>query len=92
MRPAPALGGMRFFKPGVQRIINVVVIGTVVGAFVLPVTWGYRQRQEARTWHEIVCAYRLREAVRRTNFMLAVKDEENACATLARLGLDVAAP
>ena len=31
-------------------------------------------------------------AVRRTNFMLAVKDGENACATLARLGLDVAAP
>ena len=30
MQPAPALGGMRFFKPGVQRIINVVVIGTVV--------------------------------------------------------------
>jgi hypothetical protein len=92
MQPAPALGGMRFFKPGVQRIINAVVIGTVVGALVLPVTWGYRQRQEARTWHEAACAYRLREAARRTNFMLAVKDGENACATLARLGLDGAAP
>jgi hypothetical protein len=92
MRPAPALGGMRFFKPEVQRIINVVVIGTVVGAFALPVAWGYRQRQEARTWHETACAYRLREAVRRTNFMLAVKNGEEACATLARLGLDVAAP
>ena len=92
MQPAPALSGMRFFKPRVQRIINVVVIGTVVGAFVLPVTWGYRQRQEARTWHETACAFRLREVVRRTNFMLAGTDGENACATLARLGLDVAAP
>ena len=92
MQPAPATGGMRFFKPGVQRIINVVVIGTVVGALALPLSWGYRQRQEARTWRETACAYRLREAVRRTNFMLAVKDGENACATLARLGVDVAAP
>jgi hypothetical protein len=83
---------MRFFRPEVQRIINVVVIGTMVGAFVLPVTWGYRQQQQARTWHETACAYRLREAVRRTNFMLAVKGGEDACATLARLGLDVGAP
>lgn len=90
MRSAPALGEMRFFRPEVQRIINVVVIGTVVGLVALPVTWGYRQRQEARAWHETACAYRLREAVRRTNFMLAVQDGEEACATLARLGLDIA--
>jgi hypothetical protein len=51
MQPASALSGMRFFKPGVQRI-NVAMVGTV----------------------------------------LAVKDGENACATLARLGLDVATP
>jgi hypothetical protein len=85
---------MRFFRPEVQRIINMVVIGAVVGAFALPLTWGYRQRQEARTWRETACAYRLREVVRRTNSMLAVavKDGEDACATLARLGLDVATP
>jgi hypothetical protein len=85
---------MRFFRPQVQRLINTVAIITVVGAFVLPLTWGYRQHQEARTWRELACAYRLREVVRRTNSMLdaPVKDREDACATLARLGLDVADP
>lgn len=85
---------MRFFRPQVQRVINVVVVGTVIGAFAFPVTWGYRQHQEARTWRETACVYRLREVARRTNAMLAIagKDGEDACATLARLGLDVAGP
>jgi len=32
MQPAPAVGRMLVFKPGVQRITNGVVIGTVAGA------------------------------------------------------------
>jgi hypothetical protein len=85
---------MRFFRPQVQRIINMVAIGTVIGAFALPLTWGYRQHHEARTWRETACAYRLREIARQTSSMLVVpvKDREEACATLARLGLDVAGP
>jgi hypothetical protein len=81
---------MRFFKPEVQRIINVVVVGAMAGAFLLPVAWGYRRGQEARAWRETACAYRLREAVRRTNSMLTVGSGADPCATLARLGLDVA--
>jgi hypothetical protein len=81
---------MRFFEPEVQRIINLVAIGVAVGAFVFPVTWAYRQTQEVRAWRETACAYRLREAVRRTNPMLAVGyGHDDACATLDRLGLDV---
>lgn len=81
---------MRFFKPGVQRVINLVVAGAAVGAFVLPVTWAYRQAREARLWHETACVYRLREAARRTNFMLAARYADDPCGTLGRLGLDVA--
>ena len=81
---------MRLFRPEVQRIINPVVMGAAVGAFVLPVSWGYRKGQEARAWRETACAYRLREAVRRTNGMLtAGAGETDPCATLSRLGLDV---
>ena len=85
---------MRFFRAEVQRIINMAVIGAVVGGLALPLSWGYRQRQEARTWREIACAYRLRDVVRGTNSLLAVavKDGAAACATLARLGIDVAPP
>ncbi len=81
---------MRFFKPEVQRVINVVAIGAAVGAVLLPVTWGYRRGQEARAWRETACAYRLREAVRQTNSMLTVGSGADACATLSRLGLDIA--
>jgi hypothetical protein len=85
---------MRFFRPEVQRIINMMVIGAVVGALALPITWGYRQRQEARTWRETACAYRLREVIRRTNSMVTVtvRDGADACVALARLGLDVTTP
>jgi hypothetical protein len=81
---------MRFFKPGVQRVINLVVAGAAVCAFVLPVTWGYRQARDARHWHETACAYRLREAARQTNFLLPGRYGDDPCGTLARLGLDVA--
>jgi hypothetical protein len=85
---------MRFFRPAVQRILNTVMIGAVVGAFAVPLAWGYRLRQEARGWRQTACAYRLREVVQRPDSMraVAVKDGEDACATLTRLGLDVAAP
>jgi len=82
---------MRFFRPQVQRVINMVGIVTVIGAFALPLTWGYRQHHEARTWRETACAYRLKEVARQTNSLLVVP-REDACATLARLGLDVAGP
>jgi len=51
---------MRFFRPGVQRIINLVVACAAVCALVLPVTWAYRQAREAHLWRETACAYRLR--------------------------------
>jgi hypothetical protein len=81
---------MRFFKAGVQRVINVVVGGVVVCTFVLPVTWGYRRAREAHHWHETAWVYRLREAARRTNFLVADRYGDDPCGTLARLGLDVA--
>ena len=51
---------MRFFRPGVQRIIKLVVAGAAVCALVLPVTWAYRQAREAHLWRKTACAYLLR--------------------------------
>jgi hypothetical protein len=81
---------MRFFKPGVQRVINLVVAAAAVCALVLPVTWAYRQGQEARLWRETACAYRLREAARPTNFALAVRYGDDPCATRGRQGQGLA--
>ena len=80
---------MRFFKPGVQRVINLVMAGAAVCALVLPMTWAYRQAREARLWRETACLYRLREAAPRTNLMLAARYGDGPCGTLGRLGLDV---
>jgi hypothetical protein len=81
---------MRFFRPEVERVVRVVVIGVAVGALLLPLTWAYQHRRAARAWRETACTYRLREAVRLTNAMLTVKSGDDACATLSRLGLEVA--
>ena len=80
---------MRFFKPGVQRVINLVMAGAAVCAFVLPITWAYRQAQEARLWREKACAYRLREAARPTHFVLAARYGDDPCTTRGRHGLGV---
>jgi hypothetical protein len=79
---------MRFFRPGVQRIINLMVAGAAVCALVLPVTWAYRQAREAHLWRETACAYRQREAAGRTNVMLSVGfRDDDPCGTPRRQGL-----
>jgi len=76
---------MRFFRPGVQRIISFVVAGVALCAVVLPATWAYRQAQEARLWRETACAFRLREAAGRTNVMLSVAyGDDDPCGTPRR--------
>lgn len=84
---------MRVFWPEVERVITVVLVGAVVGAFALALAWGYRQHAEARTWRAAACTYRLREVVRQTNSLLVVTPKDGAdCATLARLGFTVGVP
>jgi hypothetical protein len=79
---------MRFFRPGVQRIINLMLTGAAVCALVVPATWAYRQALEARRWRETACAYRSREAAGRTNVVLSVEyEDDDPCGTPRRPGL-----
>ena len=79
---------MRFFIPELERALIVIAVLALIGAIVLPIGWGYEQRQQARTWQETACAYRLRELARGTNFLVSIDRRGNACAALGQLGLD----
>jgi len=77
-----------FFRPELERALQVVAAIALVGAIVLPVGWGYEQRQQARTWQETACAYRLREVARETNLLVGGDRRANPCALLRGLGLE----
>src|SRR5439155_20392211 len=66
----PPDAGLRmtgFFRPELERALRVAAVLVLVGAIVVPVRWGYEQRQQARTWQQTACSYRLREVTRATN-------------------------
>ena len=52
---------MRFFRPEVEAVLRMLGTGIVVGLIVLPMTWAYQQRQQARAWQSVACTYRMRE-------------------------------
>lgn len=79
----------RFFRPEVERTLGVMAGVALIAAIVFPVGWGYGQRQQARTWHETACAYRLREVVRETSLPVSGDRRANACTVLRDLGLDI---
>jgi len=78
-----------FFRPELERALQVVAAIALVGAIVLPVGWGYEQRQQARTWQETACAYRLRDVTRGTSLIATIERRGNACAALRELGFDI---
>jgi hypothetical protein len=80
---------MRIFIPALQRTLRAMAITALIGAIVVPVGWGYEQRQQARTWQETACAYRLREVTRGTSLIATIERRSNACAALRELGVDI---
>ena len=80
-----------FFRPDLERALQVAAVLALVGAILVPVGWGYEQRQQARTWQRTACAYRLREVARETNSLVGGERRGDACAVLRQLGLEVAA-
>ena len=80
---------MRVFIPGLERTLRVISVIALIGAIVVPVGWGYAQRQQARTWQETACAYRLREVTRGTTLIATIERRGNACAALHELGFDI---
>jgi len=82
---------MRFFRHEVEVTLKMLGVVTLIGLIVLPVAWGYEQRRQARTWQNVACAYRIKEVARSVPFVATVERAPDACATLARLGLNVSA-
>ena len=82
---------MRFFRHEVEVTLKMLGVVTLIGLIVLPVAWGYEQRRQARTWQNVACAYRIKEVARSVPFVATVERASDACATLARLGLNVSA-
>lgn len=83
---------MRVFRPEVQLALKTIAVITLIGMIVLPVSWGYEQRREARRWHRTACAYRIQEVTRRAPFLASIDQRHDPCATLERLGLDLERP
>ena len=74
-----------FFRPEIERFLEMTGCTLVVGAFVFTVAWGYHQRQLAQAWREQACAYRFADLARRATFL--GDDTRDACARLQTLGL-----
>jgi hypothetical protein len=80
---------MRFFRPEIEAVLRMLGVGILVGLIVLPMAWAYEQRQQARAWQSVACAYRMREITHRTPLVATVHDARDPCRTLERLGLDL---
>lgn len=80
---------MRFFRPEVEAVLKMLGVGILVGLIVLPMAWAYEQRQQARAWQSVACAYRIREITHRAPMVATVDYVRDPCRTLQRLGLDL---
>jgi hypothetical protein len=78
---------MRFFRPEIEVTLKTIGILVLVALIVLPMAWGYEQRRQARTWHSIACAYRVKEVARQSPILAGIEHDPDACGTLHRLGL-----
>ena len=84
---------MRFFRPEIERGLKLIMTLIFLGLIVLPASWGYEQRRQARRWQNIACAYRISEVARRSPILAAgVRYDGDACGVLQRMGLDIPAP
>ena len=83
---------MRFFRSEIETALKIIGVAALISLIVLPVAWGYEQRQQARTWQNVACAYRIKEVARQTPMIANVEYGRDACVTLSRLGLDLDLP
>ena len=80
---------MRFFRREIEVTLKMVGLMILIGLIVLPAAWGYEQRRQARTWQNVACAYRIKEVTRAAPFMARAERASDACAALARLGIQL---
>ena len=83
---------MRIFRPEIETALKIMGIAVLISLILLPVAWGYEQRQQARNWQNVACAYRIKEVARQAPMIATVGYRRDACITLSRLGLDLDLP
>jgi hypothetical protein len=82
--------GFKIFHPEVEAVLKALAAIAVLTVIVLLVAWGHRQRDEARAWREIACAYRLKEALGDGRLATAADLRGYPCERLDDLGLRLA--
>jgi hypothetical protein len=80
---------MRFFRREVEAVLRILGAAILLGLIVLPMSWAYEQRQQARAWQSVACTYRMRELAQHTRLMATVDYGRDPCQALRRLGLDL---
>jgi hypothetical protein len=80
---------MRFFRPEVEAVLKVLGAGILGALIVVPIGWGYEQRQRARAWQSVACTYRMREVAQRVPLVARMETTRDPCLTLQQLGLDL---
>jgi len=80
---------MRFFQHEVEVVLGSLGVMALSTLVVLPAAWGYEQRQQARQWRNVACAYRIREVELRAPIFAGLGQRPDPCVTLQRLGLEL---
>ena len=80
---------MRFFQREVELVLKSLGVIALLTLMVLPAAWGYEQRQQARQWRTVACAFRIREVEQRAPILATLGQRPDPCATLQRLGLEL---
>ena len=83
---------MRFFRSEIETALKIMGVAALITLILLPAAWGYEQRQQARIWQNVACAYRIKEVVRQTPMIGSVEYRRDPCVALSRLGLDLDLP
>ena len=78
---------MRIFRREVEVALKTLRVILLLLLILVPVSWGYEQRRQARQWQSVACAYRVDELTRRN--VLQIEPAPDACAVLSRLGVTV---
>ena len=82
---------MRMFKPEVESLIKALVAISLIALVLVPISWGYEQRRQARAWQMAACTYRVREVALRTA-IVRLEYASDPCGALQRLGFELEAP
>ena len=83
---------MRFFRSEIETAVKIIGVAALITVILLPVAWGYEQRQQARTWQNVACAYRIKEVARQAPMIATLEYRRDACVALSRLGLELDLP